>query len=245
MRPRVHAVPTILMQGNNKHFPSTSILLLLVAMLLLPGCKGKAVQPEAVASDSTATSKPDMGRVVMEVARTSRLYTTEYQVHKIVTHSDDPTLEGQVLGVPFKMKTRWGDRKVAIPITVTLKAYVDFSQFSADQVKRTPDGHLEIILPDPKVVQTSSRVDHNGTRQYIDATRSRYTDAEISDFARQGADSIVSHSMQLDIVDQAERSAAQTLFPLLRRMGYKDGQVTISFRKEVKQPGGVQIIRPS
>lgn len=233
------------MQGKYKHFRTASVLLLLAVMSFLSGCKDKAASPKAVPSDSVTVRKPDKAQLVMEVARTSRLYTTEYQVHKIVTHSDDPTLEGQVLGMPFKMKTRWGDRKVAIPITVTLKAYVDFSHFSADQVKRTPDGHLEIILPDPTVIQTASRVDHSGTRQYIDATRSRYTDAEISDFARQGADSILSHSMQLDIVDQAERSAAQTLFPMLRRMGYKDGQVTISFRREVKQPGGLQIIRPS
>ena len=234
------------MQGKNKPFGSASLLLLLVAVMLsLCGCKEKTGTSVPGPTDSVTVRKPDKALLVMEVARTSRLYTTEYQVHKIVTHSDDPTLEGQVLGMPFKMKTRWGDRKVAIPITVTLKAYVDFSQFSADQVKRTPDGHLEIILPDPTVIQTASRVDHSGTRQYIDATRSRYTDAEISDFARQGADSILSHSMQLDIVDQAERSAAQTLFPMLRRMGYKDGQVTISFRREVKQPGGLQIIRPS
>lgn len=233
------------MQGKNKPFGSASLLLLLVVLLSLCGCKEKTGTPVPVPTDSVTVRKPDKAQLVMEVARTSRLYTTEYQVHKIVTHSDNPTLEGQVLGMPFKMKTRWGDRKVAIPITVTLKAYVDFSQFSADQVKRTPDGHLEIILPDPTVIQTASRVDHSGTRQYIDATRSRYTDAEISDFARQGADSILSHSMQLDIVDQAERSAAQTLFPMLRRMGYKDGQVTISFRREVKQPGGLQIIRPS
>lgn len=233
------------MQGNNKPLGSASLLLLLVVLLSLYGCKGKTGTPAPSPTDSVTVRKPDKAQLVMEVARTSRLYTTEYQVHKIVTHSDNPTLEGQVLGMPFKMKTRWGDRKVAIPITVTLKAYVDFSQFSADQVKRTPDGHLEIILPDPTVIQTASRVDHSGTRQYIDATRSRYTDAEISDFARQGADSILSHSMQLDIVDQAERSAAQTLFPMLRRMGYKDGQVTISFRREVKQPGGLQIIRPS
>ena len=233
------------MQGKYKHIRTASILLLLAAMLSLSGCKDKATPSVPTPPDSATVRKPDVGRMVMEVARTSRLYTTEYQVHKIVTHSDSPTLEGQVLGMPFKMKTRWGDRKVAIPITVTLKAYVDFSQFSADQVKRTPDGHLEIILPDPTVIQTASRVDHSGTRQYIDATRSRYTDAEISDFARQGADSILNHSMQLDIVDQAERSAAQTLFPMFRRMGYKDGQVTISFRREVKQPGGLQIIRPS
>lgn len=234
-----------LMNINSRPYCPTLWFILLVVMLLASGCREKSVTSVPSPVDSVEVRTPDESQVVMEVARTSRLYTTEYEVHKIVTHSDEPTLQGQLLGMPFKVKTRLGDRKVAIPITVTLKAYVDFGQFSAEQVKRTADGHLQIILPDPQVVLTSSKVDHTGTRQYIDAIRSRYTDAEISDFARQGADSILSHSMQLDIVDQAERSAAHTLLPMLRRMGYKDGQVTISFRKEVKQAGGLQIIRPS
>ena len=43
------------------------------------------------------------------------------------------------------------NRKVAIPMDATLKAYVDFSGFSAKNVNRQGD-KIEIILPDPKVM---------------------------------------------------------------------------------------------
>ena len=53
-----------------------------------------------------------------------------------------------------------GQRKVAIPMEATLKAYVDFAEFSADNVRRDST-HIELILPDPRIVLTSSRIDHN------------------------------------------------------------------------------------
>lgn len=231
---------------HHKKSLTALLVLLLVALatfVFWPRKEGKAeAEPQP---DTTTVRAASVPFLVNEICRTSRLYTSEYQIHKIVTHTDAPTLEGNILGIPVKVNTRWGDRKVAIPITVTLKAYIDFSTFRAEQVKRTPDGRITLILPDPVIVATSSRVDHQGTRQYIDATRSRYSDAEIAEFARQGADSIMSHSLQLSIVAQAERSAAMTLLPVLRRLGYKDEQITISFRKEVEDSPTLQITKPS
>ncbi len=170
----------------------------------------------------------------MQVNKCSRLYTSEYEIHKVVTHTDKPTVEGQVFGMKFTMPARIGERKVAIPITLTLKAYIDFSAFSAANVKRSASG-IVLTLPDPQVTATASRVDHAGVRQYIDLTRSRYSDEEISGFARQGADSIMSHVGGLDIVPQAQRSAAELLMPMLRRMGYEESQITISFRSDLTE----------
>lgn len=185
-------------------------------------------------ADSTCMAAPSPAKpalVAMQVSRQARLYTTEYQVHKIVTYSDDPVIKGTVFGAPIKMKARLGDRKVAIPISVTLKAYIDFADFSEKNVERR-DSLLIITLPDPHIAATASRVDNRATRQYVDGLRSRFTDAEITGFARQGADSILSHASSLGIVEQAERSAAMQLLPLLQRMGYKEENVTIRFRKK-------------
>ncbi len=185
--------------------------------------------------DSVKAERVDTtARIVMQVNKCSRLYTSEYEIHKVVTHSDKPTVEGQVFGMKFTMPARIGERKVAIPVTVTLKAYIDFSAFSAANVKRTPAG-IVLTLPDPQITATASRVDHAGVRQYIDLTRSRYSDEEISGFARQGADSIMSHAAGLDIVSQAQRSAAELLVPMLRRMGYDESQITISFRSDLTE----------
>lgn len=211
-----------------------TLALALVLSVSTSGCGKKPATEDRATADSTAARHTvSTQRIVMETARTSRLYTSEYVIHKVVTHSDVPSIEGSVIGIPVKMRTRLGDRKVAIPISLTLKAYIDFSSFSEANVERTADGGIVLTLPDPQVVATASRVDHGATRQFIDLTRSRYTDAEIADFARQGADSIESHIGQLDIVEQAQRSAAQTLVPMLRRMGFKDDQITIRFRRDL------------
>lgn len=185
------------------------------------------------ATGPTDTVRVDTtARIVYEVTQCARLYTTEYVIHKIVTHTDAPTIEGNVLGIPVKMKTRVGNRKVAIPIDVTLKAYIDFTNFSEKNIERT-DSTITLTLPDPKIIATASKVDHRRTRQFIDGMRSRYTDEEMSNFAQQGADSIISHAASFGIIEQAELSAATNLYPLLLRMGFKEQNVTIRFRKNL------------
>lgn len=205
-----------------------------LAASLLFAASGAAVSCRR-SSQSAPTSAPagqvdTTARIVLAVSECARLYTTEFKIHKIITYADAPSLEGHVLGVPVKMKTRLGDRKVAIPIDVTLKAYIDFGTFSAENVERT-DSTIILTLPDPHIVATASKIDNQGTRRYVDLTRSDFTDAEITALAAQGADSILAHASQYGITEQAERSAAAQLTPLLRRMGYREEHITVRFRK--------------
>lgn len=181
-------------------------------------------------ADSTTIHTDTTALLVMQVRDCARLYTTEYVVRKIVTFTDNPTMKGHLLGFDVDMPTRLGDRKIAIPIDVTLKAYIDFAEFGPQNVERT-DSSIIVTLPDPHVESTASKVDNGGTRQYIDGLRSRFTDGEVTALARQGADSIWAHASRLGIEQQAMRSAASQLLPLLLRMGYKEKNVTIRFRK--------------
>ncbi|MCR5181141.1 MAG: hypothetical protein K6C30_08015, partial [Bacteroidaceae bacterium] len=74
-----------------------NIFLLLLAgalMLMAEGCtKQSAVAPEA---DSLAVV--DSAELVLRIRNTSKLYTAEYQVHKIITHSDVKRLRTTVMG---------------------------------------------------------------------------------------------------------------------------------------------------
>lgn len=209
----------------------SAICVVTCALTVLPGCHrssssagGDKAAAGQVRTDTTA-------QVVLEVSRSARLYTSEFIIHKIVTHSDNPVIEGNVLGVPVKMKAAIGNRKMAIPIDVTLKAYIDFADFSEKNVTRT-DSTITVTLPDPVIMASASKVDHKAMRQYVDGMRSRYSDAEIAEYARQGADSVISHADKFGIVAQAERSAAATLIPMLQRMGYKEHQISVRFRKK-------------
>ena len=116
---------------------------------------------------------------------------------------------------------------------MTLKAYIDFSNFKADQIERSPDGqHIHVILPDPKVVVTSSKVDHASVRQFADLLRSDYSDEELTDFTAQGVRQILHQVPELGILNTARDNAAAILIPLFAALGYEEENIVISFRKE-------------
>lgn len=205
--------------------------LLLCLAMLMGGSGCTCSVNDHAASDSLAV--PDTMDLILSVRQTSRLYTAEYRVHKIVTYDDVRHLSATLLGHEFQAPLSLGDRKIAIPIDVTLRAYVDFSFFSDSQIERSADGrHLHVTLPDPKVVVTSSRVDHEQTRQFVDILRSDFTDAEMTDFTEQGVRSILRQVPQMGILETARQSAAATLIPLFSKLGYREEDIVVTFRKE-------------
>lgn len=201
-------------------------------IVMASACGRQSGQAQASSQDKEqhATAADSMRRLVMTVRSSARLYVTEMQVHKLVTNTDEPVLKGLVLGMAVNMPARVGKRRVLIPLDVTIKAYIDMQQFDERNVERT-DSTLIVTLPDPQVVITASKIDNKGTRQYVDWTRSRYTDAEITALAQQGEDSIARHMSHYGIEQEAQRSAANQLLPLLQQLGYKEGQVTVRFKK--------------
>ena len=205
---------------------ATALLLALLA-LALASCGGRKQGEERQAVDTIPL-------MVTKVRQCSRLYTAEYQVRKIVTLDDRKRLEGTFMSQDFSLELPAGRRKVAIPIEATLKAYINFATFGEDNVRRRGN-KLEIILPDPKVVLTSSKVDHEGIRQYVALTRSRFTDEELASLERQGRESILRSVTQMGILETARESAARTLAPLLAELGFQERDTKITFRKEFTQ----------
>ena len=168
--------------------------------------------------------------LIMQIQKCSKLYTAEYDIHKIVTHSDEKRLKGKLLNHNFDVRMPLGERKIAIPINVKLKAYIDFTAFGKDNVT-IKEGKIEITLPDPRVAVTSSKVDHEEIRQYVDLTRSRFTDAELSNFEQQGRQAVVNSIPQLGIISTARDNAAQVIIPMIVKMGYDEKDITVTFRK--------------
>ena len=167
------------------------------------------------------------------ISRQSRLYTAQYVVHKIVTHNDLKALRGSFLGIHFDQQLPLGDRKIAIPIDATLKAYIDFSSFSEKNVERSGE-RITIVLPDPKVEMTSSKVDQKHIRQYVALARAEFSDAEMTRYEQQGRQSIIESIPSLGLTETARENAARVLVPMLAEMGYREENVTIAFRKEFK-----------
>ena len=186
----------------------------------------------------TVSSDDAFHSFIMQVQKCSRIYTTEVKIHKIVTHDDVIRLKGTILAQDFNIRMPLGDRKIAIPMDATLKAFIDMSDFSEKNVER--DGQKIIItLPDPQVTLTSSKIDQKGIKEYVGLVRSHFTDAEMADYEQQGRAAIIASIPQLGIIPTAQENAARVLIPLITQMGYQEQDIVIQFRKEY----GIQDIK--
>lgn len=200
------------------------IVIGMIATFLLVGCNHQKTNQQPTVIDTIPV-------MVMQIQKCSRLYTAEAHVHKIVTHDDQLTLKGSFLKKNFNIHVPGSNRKVAIPMDANLKAYVDFKDFSSKNVNRKGN-KIEIILPDPKVVLTSSKIDHQGIKQFVSLARSNFSDAELTQFEQQGRESIIKDIPNMDILETARQSAANTLIPMLKDMGLKEQDIKVSFRKK-------------
>ena len=196
-------------------------------MLFCSCNEGKEQQAEQVNYQSIDT----VPMLVMQVQKCSKLYTSEFKVHKIVTHDDVVRLKGSVLRQDYNIKIPLGERKIAIPMDATLKAYIDFSQFSEKNIERQGD-KITVLLPDPKVTMTSSKIDQKNVRHYVAFARAHFSDAEMSDYEQQGRAAIIQSIPELGIIDNAKENAARVLVPMLTQLGYKEEDITIAFRKD-------------
>ena len=188
------------------------------------GNKGNKQQEQTVVIDT-------IPMMIMQIQKCSKLYTAEYKVHKIVTHTDQLKLKGSILQQDFNIQLPIGDRKVAIPMDATLKASVDFSQFSANNIRRNGQ-KIEIILPDPEVTMTSSRIDHENIKKHVSILRSNFTDAEMTSLEKQGRAAILNSVPKMGIIDMAKDNAARTIIPMIVQMGFNEQDITITFRKQ-------------
>lgn len=196
---------------------------IVLCLSLLSACRGEETQAEVVRVDTLS--------LVMQVKECARLYTAEYEVHKLVLKDDPLRVKGNLFQRAFDVKVPIGERKVMIPLDVTLKAYIDFTGFDEKNVLRSGD-RIVVTLPDPRVVVTSSRINHDEVKQFVSLTRSDYTSAELADFTRQGEDEILASVPQLGILEMARENAAHVLVPMLTRLGYDERNIVISFRKD-------------
>lgn len=169
--------------------------------------------------------------LVQQIKECARLYTAEVAVHKIVTHDDAKTVEATIMNTRLSMDLPLAKRKIAIPIDATVKAYVDFADFSEANVVRHGE-NIEVVLPDPKVVMTQTKVRNEDIKKQVSLLRSDFTDKELTYYEAQGREDIIAQIPKMNIIPKAEEGAAKVLIPLLEQLGYKDENIKITFRKE-------------
>lgn len=196
-----------------------------IIVTLVIGCKGdKTKSNNSGKSDSVSL-------LVTQIQRCSRLYTAEAQVRKIITSEDSKHYKGTFLNKKIDISLPFSSRKIAIPVDATVKAYIDFSDFSEKNVVKNGD-KIEILLPDPHIMLSSTHIDHEGVRKNVAFMRSNYTDSEITAINQLARQKIINEMPKIGIIDMAQMSAANVIIPIIKLTGYKQENIKITFRKD-------------
>lgn len=182
--------------------------------------------------------------LITQVKKCSRLYTAEYKIHKIITHNDEVRAKGKILNHEYDVALPVGERKVAIPVDATIKAYIDFSDFSERNIKRN-GRKMEILLPDPHVQLTASRINHGEIRKYVAMMRQNFSDAELANYEQQGRKAIINDIPRLDITDMAKESATKIIVPFFVGMGFKEEDINVTFRKDFTAKEIIRMVDPT
>ncbi len=195
-------------------------------------------------SGTEAAPKAEVPQVdlVQQIKECSKIYTSEYQVSKIVVKRDQKGMHGKVMGLNVNFNLAGGERVIAIPIKGVLKAYVDMADFKPENLHENGDS-LEVVLPDPKIMLTSTKITAKDIKEKIGFMQSKFSDKELTALQQQGRDSLIAEVPRLGIIENARKSAARTLVSLLSSFGYEESKITITFKTDDKDMSTVRRVK--
>lgn len=187
------------------------------------------------------TVKTDTMEVLAtNITACSRLYTAQYDVRKIMVYTDTTTISGNFLNHHLKVALPLSNRKIAIPISATAKAFIDLGKIKPENIIRRGD-RLEVILPDPEIMLTSTAIDHQGVKQKVGLFRHDFTDEELTNLQRHGRNEIIGSLSRTNIIKDAQQNAARLIVPIAVQCGFAEENVTVTFRKEFR-PGDLNTL---
>lgn len=181
-----------------------SVLTLIVASaILVSGC-GKSLEDRAKEKFSTMTEMAEIG-------------TVEYTISKIIKASDS------------RFYTI-GDRKILFSCSATMKAGVDMTNFSAEQVV-IKDKEITINLPKPRVLSFNMPPEKAKLEyEKVGALRFDFTAEDRNNLLRQGEEDILADAPNLGILEDAEMNARMFFEALLSQVGFE--KINVVFNEE-------------
>ena len=182
--------------------------------------------------------------LVKHIHKCSKLYTAEIKVHKIITHDDQIRAKGKFLQHDFDVAIPVGTRKIAIPVDATIKAYIDLGEITARDIKKSGK-KIEIILPEPRIQLTASKINHGEIKKYVALMRQDFSDAELANYEQQGREAIINDIPKMDITGMARESAAKIIVPFLAALGYDENDITVTFNKDFTAADIMKMVDPT
>ena len=166
-----------------------------------------------------------------EIRNIGQLSTTEYTVGKIIKLVDSKSSLTEIEWVEWTDIPQYGDRKILISCKAKIKAGVDFTQLKEGDI--TVSGKtLEIKLPPATV--TSFSMDPNSIRtemENITGSRRAFTQAEKTQFLKQGEKAIKEDLAESGILNDANKNAEEFVKDFYTQMGFDKVIVTATIEK--------------
>lgn len=183
------------------HTAGTFFVLLLTA-LMLSGCADR------VPEDTTQ-------REIEAISQMRELSLVEYRVRKIVKANDE--------GEWYKI----GDRKILLSCTAYLKAGIDLSGFSAENVDiNRLDGSVTVTVPHAKLLSLDMPASEiREEYDHVTMLRHSFSAEERNALLRQGEKQIRSSVPSLGILEKAEENARRFFESMFTKMGFTSVEV--------------------
>ncbi len=174
----------------------------LLTIFMVPGCS------ERVPEDTTQ-------REIEAISQMRELSLVEYRVRKIVKANDE--------GEWYKI----GDRKILLSCTAYLKAGIDLSGFSAENVDiNRLDGSVTVTIPHAKLLSLDMPASEiREEYDHVTMLRQSFTAEERNALLRQGEKQIRNSVPSLGILEKAEENARRFFESVFTKMGFTSVEV--------------------
>ncbi len=161
---------------------------------------------------------PDQQQQVLALREMGSLATTEFVITKIVKASDNKTW--------YKI----GDRKILISCQANIKAGVDLSKLTADDVVANGK-NITLYLPPPQVLSLSLPPEKIKVEyKEVSLLRDDFSNADRDALLTQAESQIRNSIKELGILDSTEKNTTMFVTNFLRKMGFES--ITISYNSK-------------
>lgn len=169
----------------------------------------------------TGCSEDNMKEKVRALAQSSELSTVEYSITKVVKANDESSYT-------------IGDRKILFSCKAIVKAGIDLSKLTDDDIKLNQEKKEAIItLPVPQVLSFNMPLeDAKLVYEKVGALRFDFTAEERNKLLIQGEENIRTDLERLGILKDAAENTKMFFTTLLQQFGYKEVEIIYKEKEE-------------
>ena len=159
---------------------------------------------------------------IQHVQESAELGTAEYTIRKVVS------FKGEGKGIDY---LKVGDRMIIFTCRAYLKAGVNLSELSMDDVKINEKAkEITVNLPAVKLLSMNMPAEEVVLNfEKVSLTRSNFTAEERNSFLQQGEEAIKKAVAEIGILDDAKKNTKDFFHAMFKQLGFET--ITVNFKE--------------